>query len=115
MRHDLLDTFSARFPHLTSRIAAASADIAEAEALLDDATDAGLQYRHFCWIDLHEISIQVEDDAADRWLNHLGALGYRSRQASFSASTGSVTAHLRHASGRRIGLVILNPKPEHAQ
>lgn len=110
MRHDLLDTFSGRFPHLASRIAAAAHDIADAEHLLDDATAAGLDYRHFAWIDLHEIQIHVNDPDAGAWLSHLGTIGYRNPLASYRSAGGHITAHLRHRNGKRISLVILNPE-----
>ena len=54
MTHDLMDVFIARFPHLATRASEAAEDIAEAEALLDDATAAGLPHVRFAWLALHE-------------------------------------------------------------
>jgi len=109
MTHDLLDTFTARFPHLATRIAAVAADITEAELLLDAATDAGLGYQHFAWVDLHEIEIHVTDAQAASWLNHLARNGYGNHLASYGKPGGHVTLHLSGNTGKRVSLVILNP------
>lgn len=114
MTHDLLDTFTARFPHLATRITAAANDIAEAEALLDDATDAGLDYQHFFWVDLREIQIHVRDAQVGQWLNHLARNGYGNHLADFGKPSGNVTLHLRGNTGKRVSLVILNPATEAA-
>lgn len=111
---DLLDTFTARFPHLATRISAAADDIAEAELLLDDATDAGLGYRHFAWLALREIEIHITDAQAGSWLNYLAQRGYRDHAASAGAAGGPVSIHLRASHGRRATLVILNPTAEAA-
>lgn len=106
---DLLDTFTARFPHLATRIAAAAQDIATAEQLLDDATAAGLGYLSFAWVDLHEVEIRVDDDLAGRWINHLARNGYRNHLASYGRAGGHVTLHLRGDHGKRASLVLVSP------
>ena len=115
MTHDLMDVFMERFPHLASRASEAAEDIAEAEALLDDATAIGLPHLRFVWMDLHEVQIDIDEPAAARWLNFLAGRGFRSMAASCSAGGDAVRLHLvRPGNGfeqaRRICLQMPQPQ-----
>lgn len=94
MTHDLMDVFMERFPHLATRASEAAEDIAEAEALLDDATAAGLPHVRFAWLALHEVQIDIDEPAAAHWLNFLAGRGFRSMAASCSAGGDAVRLHL---------------------
>lgn len=90
MTHDLMDVFMQRFPHLATLASEAAEDIAEAEALLDDATAAGLPHVRFAWLALHEVQIDIDEPAAARWLNFLAGRGFRSMAASLKPADGAV-------------------------
>ena len=113
MTHDLLDVFMARFPHLATRATEAAEDIAEAEALLDDATAAGLPHTRFAWLSLREVQIDIDERHAAAWLNFLARRGFRSMAAS--SKTGKVSLHLVQpdstaAEARRICLQMPQPQ-----
>lgn len=113
MTHDLMDVFMTRFPHLASRATQAAEDIAAAEALLDDATDCGLEHARFTWLDLHEVQIDIAEAQAAKWLNFLARRGFRSMAAS--GTPGTVRLHLVRAGSdteeaRRICLQMPQPQ-----
>lgn len=115
MTHDLMDGFMERFPHLATRASEAAGDIAEAEALLDDATAAGLPHVRFAWLALHEVQIDIDEPAAAHWLNFLAGRGFRSEAASCSPAGDAVRLHLvRPGNGfeqtRRICLQMPQPQ-----
>lgn len=115
MTHDLMDVFMTRFPHLASRATQAAEDIAAAEALLDDATDDGLEHARFTWLDLHEVQIDIAEDQAAKWLNFLARRGFRSMSASCKPGSGTVLLHLVRAGSsteeaRRICLQMPQPQ-----
>lgn len=115
MTHDLMDVFMERFPHVAGWASEAAEDIAEAEALLDDATAAGLPHVRFAWLALHEVQIDIDEPDAARWLNFLAGRGFRSMAASGSVGGDAVRLHLvRPGNGleqaRRICLQMPQPQ-----
>lgn len=100
---DLLDTFCAHLPHLQSRAALAAEEICEMEALLEAATDAGLEYTSAGWKALSLCFVTVPEPAAPAWINELGKAGFRARGAGCDQN-GAITAHLVRSDGRRIDL-----------
>jgi len=103
---DLLDIFRAHLPHLADKAAQAAPEICDFEALLDEAADTGLKPDAVGWLAWRETFVIAAEATADAWINVFSAHGYRAAGASWSNALGSVTAHFKHADGRRMALVM---------